>query len=194
MEKFLTCSLTLFFISIFTFSNAQKIKLKSGDFKVLSDQKNINIEFTYDKDLKVGKLSEADYIKKKRDEAGKKEAANADEWEQKWKEERKDTYEPNFIKLFTNHSGMDESPSAKYTIIFNTIFIEPGFNVGVASKPAYINGVAYIVETKNKKNILAEITVDNAKGVMPFGTDFASSMRIGESYARAGRELARFLK
>ena len=89
---------------------------------------------------------------------------------------------------------MTESPSAKYTILFNTTFIEPGFNVGVASKPAYINGIAFIVETKNKSNIIAEISIDNAKGIMPMGTDFASSWRIGESYARAGRELARFLK
>lgn len=194
MKKQLLFGLTLLFLLFNSLAQAQKIKLKSGDAKVLDDQKLINIEFTYDKDLKIGKLSEADYIKKRKEEAGKKDPAKGDEWENKWKEERSSTYEPKFIKLFTEHSDLTESPSAKYTIIFNTTFIEPGFNVGVASKPAYINGVAFIVETKNKNNIIAEISIDNAKGIMPMGTDFASSWRIGESYARAGRELARFLK
>ena len=58
---------------------AQKIKLTEGDPAVLKDQKQLNVEFTYDH-LSVGKDSEADYIRKKTAEYNNKEAGKGDTW------------------------------------------------------------------------------------------------------------------
>ncbi|MFT3901976.1 MAG: hypothetical protein QM727_02335 [Niabella sp.] len=55
----------------------------------------MNIEFTYDKDLKVGKLSEQEYIEKRKTEAAKKDQAKAEEWEKQWKAERSTAYDRN---------------------------------------------------------------------------------------------------
>lgn len=180
-------------LSITSLSFAQKIKVKEGSVAPLKNEKSINIEFTYDENLHVGKMTEADYIAKRQNEMNKKEAGKGDKWVSDWKADRKGAYEPKFIKLFEDHSKRSIDPNAKYTLVFNTTFIEPGYNVGVSRGNAYIDGVATIVETANRSNIIAVITVADAKGKMPFGSDFASSWRIAESYARAGRELAQVI-
>ncbi|MFT3901977.1 MAG: hypothetical protein QM727_02340 [Niabella sp.] len=64
----------------------------------------------------------------------------------------------------------------------------------MARGSAYVDGMATIVETQNRNNVVAVISIEDAKGKMPMGTDFASSWWIGESYAVAGRGLAKFLK
>ena len=75
-------------------SSAQRVKLAEGDLKPLAGQKEINLEFVYS-DMKVGKMSEADYVKKKKDEYNKKEAGKGDAWEKAWMEDRETRYEAN---------------------------------------------------------------------------------------------------
>ncbi|MBW8683936.1 hypothetical protein [Chitinophaga rhizophila] len=176
--------------------DAQKIKLKEGDLSVLKGQTEINTEFTYDA-VKVGEFDdENDYIKKKTDEYNKKEAGRGDTWAAAWKADRAARFEPKFDELFSEASGVKsgKNPKAKYTLIFNTTFVEPGFNVGVMRKNAYVNGEALIVETADKSKVIAKLSVDKAPGRMAFGMDFDTGARITESYAMAGRGLGRFVK
>lgn len=172
---------------------AQKIKLVSGDLAPLKDQKELNVEFTYDH-LSVGKDSEEDYIRKKTAEYNKKEEGKGDTWAKAWKDDRPMRYEPKFDSLFNDNGDMKAGsfPNAKYTMIFHTTFIEPGFNVGVARKNSYIDAEATIVETADRNKVVAKISIEDAPGRM-MGFDFDTGMRIMESYAVSGKKLAKFL-
>ncbi len=175
-------------------AHAQKVKVIEGTIPNLKDEKTINIELTYN-NIAVGKYDrEADYIATKKDEYNAKEAGTGDTWAIKWVDDREQRFRPRFIELFSKYSGLQEDPSARYTIIFNTSFIEPGYNVGVARRNAHINGEAIIVETANRDKVLARISVTKAPGGTMFGADFDTGLRIGETYATAGRGLGKILK
>jgi hypothetical protein len=183
--------LLLFFIAFSFHSFAQKIKLTEGNLSALKGQKSINFEFTYD-GIRVGKYAnEKEYIEKRKTDYNAKEPGKGDKWEKDWVGDRKGRFEPRFVESFTS-AGMSQKQDAQYTLIFNTAFIEPGFNVGVARKNAYIDGVALLVATADKSKILAKLTVDNAPGRM-YGGDFDTGLRIQESYATAGKGLGRFV-
>jgi hypothetical protein len=172
---------------------AQKIKLVNGDLAPLKDQKELNVEFTYDH-LSVGKYSEEDYIRNKTAEYNKKEAGKGDTWAKAWKDDRPGRYEPKFDSVFNDNGDIKAGsfPNAKYTMIFHTTFIEPGFNVGVARKNSYIDAEATIVETADRNKVVAKISIEDAPGRM-MGFDFDTGMRIMESYAVSGKKLAKFL-
>ncbi len=55
-----------------------------------------------------------------------------------------------------------------YKMIVKTIFIEPGFNVGVARKSALINLVVDFVATDDPETILATFTIDKSPGGAAF--------------------------
>ena len=75
-------------------------------------------------------------------------------------------------------------------MIVVTTFIEPGFNVGVTSKPASANMIARIVEVDNPDSIVAEITITGAPGSTAMGMDFDTGLRISECYAISAKRLA----
>lgn len=186
------------FIALVFFSSvsamAQKIRVKEGDRDVLKNETTINIEFTYD-NMGVGKYSkEQDYINTKKDEYNKKEPGRGDTWAKKWEDDKGSRFESDFKDLFEKSSNMTISHSAKYTLIFHTTSIEPGFNIGFTRKNANIDGEALIVETANKSKVLVKLSIDNAPGRSFMGNDYDTGERISEAYAKAGKELGRYLK
>ena len=179
-------------ISLNTF--AQRVKEVEGNMPDLKNEKSINTEFTYG-NISVGKYDkEEDYIKAKTEEYNKKEPGRGDSWAKKWIDDRANRYEPKFDELLTKYSDLTLNKNAKYTIIFHTTFIEPGFNIGITRKNAYINGEVLIVETANKNKILAKLTIDKAPGNSYWGNDFDTGERLSETYATAGKGLGKFLK
>ncbi|GAB3420434.1 hypothetical protein [Niabella aquatica] len=174
-------------------ANGQKIKVKEGNAHVLKGEKALNIEFTYD-NLSVGKFkNEEEYIAKKREEYNKKEEGKGDKWAESWINDRSRAYQPQFLEQFLEKSGVKNEKNAKYTLIFHTTFIEPGFNVGAWRKNAYIDAVVTIVETANRNQVVAVITIDDAPGRDAMGYDFDTSWRISEAYAKAGKSLAKLM-
>ncbi|HMR81915.1 MAG TPA: hypothetical protein PKE30_02250 [Niabella sp.] len=174
-------------------ANGQKIKVKEGNADVLKGEKAVNIEFTYN-NLSVGKFkNEEEYIAKKREEYNKKEEGKGDKWAEAWINDRDRAYQPQFLEQFLEKSGVKNEKDAKYTLIFHTTFIEPGFNVGAWRKSASINAVVTIVETADRNKVAAVITIDNAPGRDAMGYDFDTSWRISEAYAKAGKSLAKFM-
>ena len=191
MKKLLCIALVLC-AGVATLS-AQKVKLVNGDLKPLKDVSSINVSFCYD-GMAVGKFeNEADYVEKKREEYNAKEPGKGDSWAAIWEENREHRYEPKFIELFEKHIKRAVSEDAEYTVVFHTIFTEPGFNVGVMRKPASIDADVLVVETANPDNVIARLTVKNAPGRDAWGVDFDVAARLSESYAIAGRELAKFV-
>lgn len=179
------------------FVRAQRIKLEEGSVSPLKGITELNTEFTYT-NIKVGDFNnEDDYIRKKTEEYNKKEAGRGDNWAKSWKNDRSERFEPKFNQLFTDNSGgitAGKFPAAKYTLIFKTKFIEPGYNVGVWRKNASMDGEAWIVETADKSKVIAKFTVDKAQGRVFGGFDFDTGLRIQETYADAAKALAKAIK
>jgi hypothetical protein len=178
---------------------AQRVDLRSGDLSVLSGQKTVNVEYDYS-EFGVGKFAtEKEYVDKKTAEYNGKEAGKGDAWQKSWVDDRKNRYEPKFEELF--NKGMEDKgltavqagPDAAYTFIVRTKFVEPGFNVGVMRKNAYVDYEIDLVESANKSSKVAEIAMRNVPGGQFGGFDFDTGVRIAESYAKAGKSLAAFL-
>ena len=193
--KLIKLAFTVLAVSIFSLnSQAQRVKTTSGSDDILKPETNINIEFVYD-NMSVGKFkTDQDYIKDKTAEYNKKEPGKGDAWAKSWINDREARYEPKFIELFKINSGMSVMSDAKYTLIFKTTSIEPGYNIGISRKNAQIDAEVWIVETANKSNKLATFTIDNVPGGTAFGYDFDSGLRISEAYANAGKKLGKYLK
>lgn len=187
--------LSLAFLFVATLSVAQ-VKMVSGKLNGIKSGSKINAEFTYD-NMGVGKFKdEADYVAKKRAEYNKKEDGRGDRWADAWVADRQNRFEPAFNNLFSKYAGLNagDYPDAEYTLIFNTNFTEPGFNVGVWRSNAYINGTAKIVETNNRDKIVAEFTLNKMPGRDVSGYDFDTGERIEEAYSKAGKELGQLMK
>lgn len=194
MKRLKNCTLiaSLLFLSIGTM--AQKLKLTDGDLSVLKEEAALNFQFTYD-NMSVGKFDdEKDYVEKKTAEYNKKEAGKGDSWAKSWVNDRQQRFEPKFIELFTKASGMSESKTAKYTLVFKTTSTEPGYNIVISRKNAKIDAIVDVVETANPKKVIATISVDNALGRTFGGYDYDTGLRIGEAYADAGKALGNFVR
>jgi hypothetical protein len=193
--KILKHAIAVLAISLFSLhANAQKVKNTSGNEDILKTESTISIEFAYD-NLSIGKYkNEQDYIKAKTEEYNKKEPGKGDSWAASWANDKSSRFEPKFIELFKINSGMMVSTEAKYTLIFKTISIEPGYNIGISRKNAEIDAEVWIVETANKTNKLATFTISNVPGGTAFGYDFDTGLRISEAYANAGKKLGKSLK
>ncbi|MEJ0104080.1 MAG: hypothetical protein WDO19_16630 [Bacteroidota bacterium] len=116
----------LVLLAIVSFSintNAQKIKTTEGDLSVLANETAINVEFIYD-GMSVGKFAtEKEYVQKKTEEYNKKEAGRGDTWAKKWVADRASRFEPKFIELFQETSGMTVKKRCKiYTGIQNHFY------------------------------------------------------------------------
>jgi len=179
-------------------AQAQKIKMVSGKLDFLKGQSQILIEFVYPENLKVGKMSEADYIKKKSKAAEEKKPGDGERWVKLWKGDRIDHYHPKFIELM-NHgledkgvTVMEDVKSAKYKMVVKTTFIEPGFNVGVARRDASINLEISFINIETGKE-MAKFTIMKSPGRTFAGSDFDSGFRVGEAYAKAAKSFSKFL-
>ena len=91
-------------------------------------------------------------------------------------------------------SGLEMSAKAKYTMIFKTTFMEPGFIIMVHQEPAQINGQAWIVQSSNKSHVLAKINVTKARGRSFWGNEWNTGERLTEAYEAAGSQLGYWMK
>ncbi|MCK9616931.1 MAG: hypothetical protein M0R21_03760 [Lentimicrobiaceae bacterium] len=190
-------TMSVFIVSAFTL-NAQKVKLVSGDPAQLKAEKEILISFSYD-GMAVGKFDKEDeYTKSKVEEYNKKEAGKGDKWIVAWNNDKKQKFQPGFETNFNNflvNKGIKVSSDfkkAKYTMIVRTVFLEPGFNVGVVRKDASIDIEVTIIETANPKAEVAKFTVNKIAGGGAAGFDFDSGYRLLKAYEFAGTIVAKY--
>ena len=182
------------FLFIPYFTHAQEVDISKGELNLLKNESTINIEFTYEK-MGVGDFSkEIDFIKKKTEEYNTKEAGTGDSWAIKWQDDKAMKYEPKFILGFTNLSKMTVSKDAKYTLIFNTRSLEPGYNVGISKRNAGIDGTATIVETANRTKKLIVLTVERPRENKFRGAAFDAGSRIADAYYLSGQKIGKFIK
>jgi len=177
-----------------SFTHAQKIKVTDGDLSFLKDLAELSVVFEYPDDIKVGKMSQEDFIDKKVAEKEEKEAGTGEAWKEAYFADRTDHYEPMFIELFDKYTGdlyiQQDDPDYKYTMIVKTTFMEPGYNVGISSKKAAIDLEISFIETANPENVLGTISLKKSPGT----AHYDQGLRVGESYAKAGKELGKYLE
>ncbi len=183
--------LAVLLISMTSFG--QKIKVDSGKLKALEGITDLKIEYDYS-NLGVGKFEvEADYIEKKVADMNEKEAGEGDNWKEAWFNDRPTRYEPKFEELFSNYAefiNSGQEVESDYIMNVHTTFIEPGFNVGVARKPASIN--LEISFSKGGEE-LVHIQILKSPGGGAMGYDFDAGFRIAEAYAKAAKSLGKYM-
>ena len=175
--------------------NAQKVRLLDGNLSALKGVKKLNLEFDYSK-MGVGKFAtEEEYLKKKKADYDAKEPGRGNSFENSWKADRRNLFEPQFTELFTKYCDINigDFPSEQYTMIFKTKYTEPGYNIYISKKNAEINGEVWIVETANRSHVIAKIEVLRCAGRAFGGNDYETGIRLKESYAVAGKGLGKFL-
>lgn len=176
---------------------AQKIKVVSGDFSMLKEVKSYYVTFDYS-DMGVGKYDkEADYVEYQKSEAVKR-GDDPDAWEEEWINNREEKFHPRFFALFNEVyagngvSATSEKGDQKFEMNVHTVFLEPGFNIGITRRPAYIDVEITIFEIANPDNKIV-ITMDAVPGRDAGGYDFAVASRVSEAYEKCGKEMAKLL-
>ncbi len=169
-----------------------------GNFKNLKGITEYNLAFEYS-NLKVDKFdTEEEFLEdkmKKREEKG-----TDDDFKKSWFADRENRYEPKFIESFNKRFDNSEVKvgkdlkTAKYTLNVKTLWIYPGYNVGVMRQNAKINALITIFETANPSNILASIQYEKVQGYGAMGYDYNSGYRISECYAKLAKEFAEIIK
>lgn len=177
---------------------AQKIVVKKGDLKAIKSEKEINISYDYS-EFGVGKFkTEAEYVSTKKAEYEEKEAGRGEKFEKGWIAARQERYEPKFEELINKYTEpknmkIGDAPEAKYTLIVKTTFLEPGFNVGVMKKPAYVDFQYIFVETANRDNVVLLLEQKGVPGSQFAGYDYDVGSRVAESYAKGGKSLGKYI-
>ncbi len=148
----------------------------------------------------VGKFkTETAYTDKKVAEYNEDEAGKGDKWLESWNADKENTYQIKFEELL-NLESLEEGvnitygnyPDAEYTLILKTTFLEPGYNIGISRKNAYINVEVIFVKTEDKSTPVAVMTMLKVPGRGIFGSDYDTGYRIGEGYAKAGKSLVAY--
>lgn len=176
------------------FTNAQKIKVESGDLSFMKDLAELNITFEYPEDMKLGKTTQDAYIEDKMKDAEKKEEGAGEAWKESYYADRTEHYEPMFMEGMDKYTGdlyvVQDDPSYEYTMIVKTTFMEPGFNLGFQSKKSAIDLLLTFVETENPENVVAVVKLTKAPGAATFDL----GLRVGDAYFTAAQVFGKYIK
>ncbi len=174
--------------------SAQKIKLVSGNGKALKGISSLDIKFVYPENMHVGKMTQKAYIAKHMKTAEAKTPGAGEKWKKSYYADREEHFAPKFTDLFNKvleKKGMDareNNESATYQMIVKTTFMEPGFNIGMASRPAFVNLEVTFVNKKTGKEV-AKYTITRSPGTAYYDM----GVRVGEAYAKGAKYFAKYL-
>jgi hypothetical protein len=193
--KTIKIGVTIFFVLLcFDSSFAQEVDLTKGDLSVLKGEASINVEMTYEK-MSVGDFNkEADYIKKRIEEENKKDPPNGDKWKTEWEAQKVNYFGEKFMLGITKQYEIKIDKSAKYTLIFNTKALEPGYQVGVSKRNAGVDGTVTLIETGKPEKKLAVLFVERKPETKWRGAAFDAKSRIGDAYFVDGVAVGKFIK
>lgn len=177
---------------------AQKLKVESGDFAVLTGQKILHVEYDYSH-FRVGEFAtEQEYVEQKVLEYNEKKPGKGERWKEVWLNDREDLFEPAFEEHF-NRILADKGlvlqagqKDARYTLVVKTTFVEPGFNAAIAAKDASVDFEFDLVETADRSARVAHIILRKVPGNADHRFDRGA--RLAESYALAAKLLSRHIK
>ncbi|OYT17881.1 MAG: hypothetical protein B7C24_00435 [Bacteroidetes bacterium 4572_77] len=174
-------------------TNAQKIKVESGDLSFLEDLADISVVFEYPMDMKYGKMTYETYMDKKAADREKKKEGSGEEWKEKFLGDQV-RYNEKFIYALGKYTGdffiAEDDPDYKYTMIVKTTFTEPGFQMGFRSKNSAIDLEITFIETNAPDKVLATVKLSKAPGA----AHPDQGERVADAYFTAGQTFGKYLK
>jgi hypothetical protein len=197
-----TIKLLSFFLMIFLFSykiHAQEVVLYEGSPDFLKGQTNLNVEFVYT-GMMVSDLTEDIYLKQKRKEFRK--AADGDKFVKKWNSDRADVYEQKFVDQLNkslkkiNIVAEKNKPAYKYTMIVQTVKLEPGYYNGSNGnkRDTYVNLLTTFVESSNRDNVLCTLKADKIVGTTDEQMQMMeTTLKITNAYANAAEKTGKMI-
>jgi hypothetical protein len=171
---------------------AQDVQV-SGNLKELKGVTAIRMEYDYS-NFSVGEIPESQYVSRKMAEREMARPGEGEIWKNKWLQDRSLVYEPKFEDLFGHYVRkikFGKQVESDVVMLVKTTFIEPGFYTGTrwGTRPTYVD----LIITFTRNNIeFAQVKIIHASGFSAFG-GFDEANRIGEAYAKAGKELAPYV-
>lgn len=188
-----TVLLTAAAASLTLSATAQKLKLESGSFAAAKAEKEFNIVYDYsDFNVGTGKRAkkESDYVAEKVAEFNQKEAGRGDNWKESWLRDREARFQPKFEELMAK-GGLKKNSGAKYTLTVKTTMLEPGFSVPmVMTVPAALDCKVILSEGGKELGVMS---ITGSPGNAFGGAAWDTGIRLQETYAKAGKELAKWI-
>lgn len=191
MKKISVISIAL--ISLFIFAACgSMVAYKKGDKTkgYLQGVKKIGVKIDYSKTA-VGKFSTAEeYIKKK-------EADGKADFREKWETQKTTVFIPKFESLineYTKEKGIEvgtKVTDGDLNMVIYVTHMEPGWNIGISRRDASINLEIEIFK-KGETEPVVVYEMRNVPGYGAAGFDFDAGYRLGQCFAKAGKELGAF--
>ena len=171
-------------------ASSSSIKLINGTVEFLRNEKAIKVRFTYLTEITYGEVN-----------------SSTSKQEMLYKSEMDNIYayakdnllmEKSFTNLFEKNSklAIDNGPYANYLFIVNVDHVVPGILWEFGRYNAECDLTVRIIEIKTEKEI-AIVSLKNMKGRLKsftFGYGQSNSSMLEEAFAKAGKELAKFLE
>lgn len=173
---------------------AQRVKVISGDYNFLKDQKFIRVVFKYDH-LKFEKknLSEEEFVANRISEIEKlKGKEEAEKWRLDWEYSKEHTFPDKFMTSWNKNTviqASDKFTKTKYTLIVEPNWMHIGLFIPLASDKALVSSTMTFIETDNPNNVLMVVEGIKATGDNGFGVP-NNNDRIAECFAKTAKMLA----
>ncbi|WP_294199275.1 hypothetical protein [Chryseobacterium endophyticum] len=188
-----------FFVFLMGMVCAQKMKVTSGNFDFLKGQTELNLQMDYSH-VKFYKenMDETAYIAKQEKDIQKagKSPEEFEKWKKDWAYSKDTQFTEKFLASMNKNTDIKTSvnnPSAKYTLIVETVWIYPGWFAGIMNQPSKLSTLLKFVETADRSHVLLEIDSKNAPGDNFVGLP-NNNDRISEGYAKTAKTLARMIE
>ncbi|HSW59303.1 MAG TPA: hypothetical protein VLJ60_00815 [bacterium] len=186
----------VFFISCITVTG---VSWKGQGPEYLAGIKQMALEFDYS-ETSVGKFkNEDDYIDKKVSEMNEDEAGKGDEWKEKWVSQKDAVFAAEFEKSLAKKMKKNnveigrDLENAPVKAVIHITKIEPGYNIGITSKDAYISIKVKIYKTSDLDNPVDVFEKEIIKGTTNNDFTFDVQKRLASAYYNAGELLGSHL-
>lgn len=175
-----------------------QIKTASGDISVLAGEKELSISFGYSNINIHGFESEEEFIKDKVKIREDHKPGTGKQFRESWFADRDTVYAPLFIKNLNRALSEDRKISAsrnnskaKYNLHIETLWVYPGYNVGM-QQPAKIEVRLHLYDIENPEKIVWESK--SPIRIKAKEAPFKREERIGAAYTTLAISMSWFLK
>lgn len=185
-------------LAVFLASCGAAIKFQSGDdsLQFLKNEKQVKAVVDFSKASIGSSATEKEYIDSKVSDKNAKSAGSGDEWKKAWDADKRrftTMFESALNKTLEKRgvSTMFEgnADSAKLTLEVTVTHLEPGFNVGIMSKPSNVTATLKIYKTSNPSDILAVYDVPNSVG----SAEFTLTQRLEAAFNNLGYGFGKYI-
>ncbi len=174
-----------------------KVKLADGDLSAFTSAQTIQVVFVYD-GMMVGTKTEEAYVSEKIADKNADVAGSGEYWHGRWLADRELRFHPKFFILMNRDLAersitVGDAPDSPTLLMTVTVTrTEPGFYSYVVNKPAEVDFDITVTATGAPDTVLAHFTVDRAPGRSVVSMADTGE-RISEAYAKAGKDLAKYI-